>query len=78
VGGKSHVISKTNPKLPPHSELEDYLGRYAGLMLFVKEIEDQRYQQICAVRPVHIHGWPDVLLTDDGPVLFYYHERTLS
>ncbi|BGP23018.1 exocyst complex, component Exoc1 [Rhodotorula toruloides] len=34
--------------LPSHSGLEDFLGRYCGLMLFIKEIDQQRYQQICS------------------------------
>jgi len=31
--------------------MEDFLGRYGGLMLFVKEIDEKRYQLICTVRP---------------------------
>lgn len=38
--------------LPSHTSMEDFLGRYCGLMLFVKEIDQIRYQQICAVRPL--------------------------
>ncbi|GAA5999358.1 uncharacterized protein JCM10292_001230 [Rhodotorula paludigena] len=34
-------------KLPSHAAMEDYLGRYCGLMLFVKEIDQTRYQHIC-------------------------------
>jgi len=34
--------------LPSHGAMEEFLGRYCGLMLFVKEIDYQRYQQICA------------------------------
>lgn len=36
-------------QLPSHDTLEDFLGRYCGLMLFVKEIDQSKYQQICAV-----------------------------
>jgi hypothetical protein len=36
--------------LKPHSESQEYLDNFIGLMLFVKEIDDQRYQQICGVR----------------------------
>lgn len=35
--------------LPSHSPMEDFLGRYCGLMLFVKEIDYERYQAICGV-----------------------------
>ena len=34
--------------LAPHEHLEQALGEFCGLMLFVKEIEDQRYNQIAA------------------------------
>lgn len=43
--------AKTPGKLPSHASMEEYLERYCGLMLFVKEIDYTRYQQICAVRP---------------------------
>lgn len=44
-------LSRQGPitKLKPHTQLEEYLERYVGLMLFVKEIDEQRYHQICAV-----------------------------
>lgn len=35
--------------LPRHDQMEDFLGRYCGLMLFVKETDQARYQQICSV-----------------------------
>lgn len=45
--------SRDNLKLPSHSTMEDFLGRYCGLMLFVKEIDYGKYQQICAVSFVY-------------------------
>ena len=36
-------------QLPAHDSMEDFLGRYCGLMLFVKEIDSGRYSQICSV-----------------------------
>lgn len=55
----SQIEQILNPKdaaarklaLPSHATMEDFLGRYCGLMLFVKEIDYARYQQICTVRP---------------------------
>ncbi|KAK4704899.1 exocyst complex component 1, partial [Phenoliferia sp. Uapishka_3] len=42
-------LAKTKEReLPSHSTMEDFLGRYCGLMLFVKEIDYTRYQHICA------------------------------
>ncbi|BGP46275.1 hypothetical protein JCM10450v2_002117 [Rhodotorula kratochvilovae] len=35
-------------RLRSHAAMEDFLGRYCGLMLFVKEIDQQRYQLICS------------------------------
>lgn len=35
--------------------MEDFLGRYCGLMLFVKEIDQSKYQMICAVRRFFAH-----------------------
>ncbi|KAK4058603.1 hypothetical protein OIO90_000047 [Microbotryomycetes sp. JL221] len=39
---------RSKATLPSHSQLEDFLGRYCGLMLFVKEVDRGFYQQICA------------------------------
>lgn len=50
------VVNPKNPAdkapkgtLPRHDKMEDFLGRYCGLMLFVKETDQARYQQICSV-----------------------------
>ncbi|GAA5951609.1 hypothetical protein JCM8115_005195 [Rhodotorula mucilaginosa] len=49
------VVNPKNPAdkapkgtLPRHDKMEDFLGRYCGLMLFVKETDQARYQQICS------------------------------
>lgn len=42
-------------RLRSHAAMEDFLGRYCGLMLFVKEIDQQRYQLICSVRRWRFH-----------------------
>ncbi|KAH9818614.1 exocyst complex component Sec3-domain-containing protein [Melampsora americana] len=34
--------------LPSHEPLEKYLGTYCGLTLFMKELDEARYQQLCA------------------------------
>ncbi|KAG8975726.1 hypothetical protein FRC05_005244 [Tulasnella sp. 425] len=36
------------PSLPPHRDLENYLGRYCGLMLYLKEMDEDRYGKVCA------------------------------
>lgn len=47
-------------QLPSHATMEDFLGRYCGLMLFVKEIDSGRYSQICSVSvlssPLELHS----------------------
>ena len=52
TNGPSSVVKLSKPSftLPDHAVMEDFLGRYCGLMLFVKEIDQARYQGICAVR----------------------------
>lgn len=59
---KYQVDQVANPKnpadrpprgaLPRHDKMEDFLGRYCGLMLFIKETDQTRYQQICSVGPL--------------------------
>ena len=38
------------PTIPEHSNMEQYLGQYSGLMLYIKEMDEDRYSKICAVR----------------------------
>lgn len=37
------------PTAVAHNSLEEYLGRYAGLMLFLKEMDEPVYAKLCAV-----------------------------
>lgn len=32
-----------------HKQLEQYLGRYGGLMLYLKEMDEATYGKLCAV-----------------------------
>ena len=32
-----------------HQDMENYLGRYAGLMLYLKEMDESTYAKLCAV-----------------------------
>ncbi|KAF8213226.1 exocyst complex component sec3 subunit [Mycena galopus ATCC 62051] len=36
------------PKIIMHQDLEQYLGRYAGLMLYLKEMDEKVYAKLCA------------------------------
>ncbi|KAG8905579.1 hypothetical protein FRB99_008637 [Tulasnella sp. 403] len=44
----SQKAAKATPTLVPHKELEDYLGRYCGLMLYLKEMDEERYAKVCS------------------------------
>jgi exocyst complex component 1 len=37
------------PSLISHENMESYLGRYAGLMLYLKEMDESLYAKLCAV-----------------------------
>lgn len=47
---------KGRPVLLDHQRMETYLGRYCGLMLYLKEMDEARYSKICAVSPNKIFG----------------------
>jgi hypothetical protein len=37
------------PTVIAHQDIEVYLGRYAGLMLYLKEMDENVYGRLCAV-----------------------------
>jgi hypothetical protein len=39
---------KSRPVAIPHDDIEGYLGRYSGLMLYLKEMDEQIYNKICS------------------------------
>ena len=39
----------SGPKVISHSDLEKYLGRYSGLMLYLREMDESAYGKICGV-----------------------------
>jgi hypothetical protein len=51
--GDTNGISKPTGRgrvdVYPHTELENYLGRYSGLMLYLKEMDESVYAKICGV-----------------------------
>ncbi|KAK0464997.1 exocyst complex component Sec3-domain-containing protein [Desarmillaria tabescens] len=50
--GDSDGLTKTDrrgiPTINLHTELENYLGRYSGLMLYLKEMDEAVYAKLCA------------------------------
>lgn len=51
--GESNGLTTSNEKgrliILDHKPLEAYLGRYCGLMLYMKEMDEAKYSKICAV-----------------------------
>ena len=41
--------AKGKPAMVDHKPLEEYLGRYGGLMLYLKEMDETTYGKLCAV-----------------------------
>lgn len=48
--GLTKPNSKGQPFIMNHLDMEQYLGRYAGLMLYLKEMDEGVYAKLCAVR----------------------------
>lgn len=44
----------TGPKIMSHNELEAYLGRYCGLMLYMREMDESIYGKTCGVKRSHL------------------------
>ncbi|KAJ1301562.1 hypothetical protein OPQ81_008810 [Rhizoctonia solani] len=40
--------SRTQPVLHPHTPMENYLSKYSGLMLYLREMDESRYSKVCA------------------------------
>ena len=45
------ALKSVPPEIPKHTQLEDKLGKYCGLVLYMKEMDEERYQKLCAVSP---------------------------
>ncbi|KAJ7932567.1 exocyst complex component sec3 subunit [Mycena leptocephala] len=46
--GLTKAESRGRPSMVPHQDIEQYLGRYAGLMLYLKEMDEKVYAKLCA------------------------------
>lgn len=49
LGLAANAIKNSTLEIPRHSQLEDKLGKYCGLVLYMKEMDEERYQKLCAV-----------------------------
>ena len=60
LGDNSGVIKGTGrhrASMADHKTLEKYLGRYSGLILYLKELDEATYAKLCAVctlRSIHL------------------------
>jgi hypothetical protein len=50
--GLTKPDGRGKPIVVMHQDMEQYLGRYAGLMLYLKEMDEKVYAKLCAVRPL--------------------------
>jgi hypothetical protein len=48
--GLTKPSNNGRPSILNHLDMEQYLGRYAGLMLYLKEMDEGVYAKLCAVR----------------------------
>ncbi|KAF8078783.1 exocyst complex component, sec3 subunit [Lyophyllum atratum] len=46
--GITSATGRNKPTLASHEEMESYLGRYSGLMLYLKEMDEKVYAKLCA------------------------------
>lgn len=42
---------RKNEGLEPHKTMGEYLMMYEGLVLYIKEMDEDRYQRLCSVCP---------------------------
>ena len=52
LGDSNGVVKSPQGKLTlmNHKSMETYLGRYSGLLLYLKEMDEAVYAKLCAVR----------------------------
>ncbi|KAM6498447.1 Exocyst complex component Sec3 domain containing protein [Amanita muscaria] len=48
TNGLDRSKDKARPVVIPHDDIEVYLGRYSGLMLYLKEMDEQIYGKLCS------------------------------
>lgn len=52
LGSNNGIIKpdRGRPVIRNHQDMEAYLGRYAGLLCYLKEMDESLYSKSCAVR----------------------------
>jgi hypothetical protein len=46
------AAGRERPSIARHQEMKSYLGRYAGLIIYLKEMDESIYAKLCAVRNI--------------------------
>lgn len=65
---------RSRPILINHQRVETYLGRYCGLMLYLKEMDETKYSKICAVSK-YLNSEQVIVILNDAPGIFLSRER---
>ena len=47
INDPTRQISEAKPVIKSHEKMESYLGRYCGLVLFLREMDRNRYKEVC-------------------------------
>lgn len=56
-GGITRPKGRGRPIIFNHQGMESYLGRYAGLLLYLKEMDETVYSKFCAVRHLKVQAY---------------------
>jgi hypothetical protein len=56
-GGVKKGSGKNRVSIVDHDNFEKYLGRYSGLILYLKEMDELIYGKLCAVRCRSLAQW---------------------
>jgi len=52
--GVTKGAGRRRASMADHKTLEKYLGRYSGLILYLKEMDEAVYAKLCAVCPPYL------------------------
>lgn len=55
-GGITRPKGRGRPVIFIHQGMESYLGRYSGLLLYLKEMDETVYSKFCAVRHLGVQA----------------------
>lgn len=71
LGLAANAIKNATSEIPRHAQLEDKLGKYCGLVLYMKEMDEERYQKLCAVSGEDRYEWHGTQPTTMSPQNYF-------